>query len=130
MRPKRVIWYRITRLALGLGFRSRNTKEIGSASALDKVILDYLIWIITKGALLKYRMTEVRERPQIEIETPLEITPSLTTEISDLDLGYRPGSAFENFQTAKLGLFIRWLYDYKKLRGKCVTLPFIQRALF
>ena len=129
-RPKSFILYQIVRLAIGLAFRTRYTKELGPAGALDKLILDCLIWIVTKGASLHYRMAEARERPLLEMETPLEVAPSLATKSDNLDLEHLPGSSFEPLQIAKPGLFIRWLYDHKKLRGNCVILSSIQRALF
>lgn len=117
-----ILWYRFARLALILGFRSPKIEGMGSTNALDKAVLQCISWAasaINQGAPLDRQVIEVRDRLQIETDTPLESAPPLITEDSDLDVQHRDRSAFEDSRrTAKLGFFIRWLYDIKEPRGR------------
>ena len=132
--PMSILWYRFAQLAFKLGFRSRRITLMGSASALDKIVLDCISWVAgaAKGGISPERqVAEVRERLQIETDIPLEKAPSLITEDQDLEVQNRLGHYDVDYpQKAKLELFVRWLYDVEEPRGKYITPSFVRRAMF
>ena len=85
-KPKSILWYRFARLALKLGFRSRNIELMG----------------------LYRQVAEVRKGLQIEADIPPDKTPSLITEDEELDVRKRFGYHFKNPQiTVTLEIFLR-----------------------
>ena len=107
---------------------------MGSVSALDEAVRDCVSWVTgaTKdGTSPHHQAAEVRNRLQIETDTPSENAPPLISDKNDLLVQHRCGRAFGALRRqVKLDLFIRWLYDVEEPRDKYIPLSFVQRAIF